>query len=104
MTLKEIALAGVAAGVVYFGILSLATFGTKRIEEYSLRNLGNYTEMWPAPDHSGAVLVDNDGDGTLDRKYTAVASRQGYFHRDWPITMRDQQVFSDMTSKVTSSF
>ena len=96
MTLKDIALVGAA----YVGLIGLATLGIERIDQYYIyKSLGSYTEMWPGPGHSGATLVDRDGDGTLDRKYISFASIHGYASRDLPITARDQEVFSEIMSQ-----
>lgn len=97
MALKEI----VGIGIVYAGLLGLANSGTQRIDGYVVRkSWDNQTELYPAPGRSDAVLVDENNDGTPDRKYTSIASRQGYWRHDLPITEKDRQVFRNIVSRL----
>ena len=97
MTLKMI----VGAGIIYAGLLGLASIGTQKVDGYLVRKtIVGQTILSPAPGYSNAVLVDEDSDGLLDRKYATVASRQGLFTHDLPITEQDRRVFSDITSKL----
>ena len=48
----------------------------------------------------GASLVDENGDGSPDRKTWVVASRQGFHRWNLPITERDKQIFKDLTSRL----
>ena len=97
MTLKMI----VGAGIIYAGLLGLASIGTQKVDEYLVRKtMDGQTILLPAPGYSNAVLVDENSDGLLDRKYTTIASRQGLFTHDLLITEQDRKVFSDITSKL----
>ncbi len=98
MTLKKI----IVWEIAYAGLLAVASIGTQRVDGYLVRKtIDGQTMLSPAPNYGNSgVLVDNNNDGILDRKYTIVASRQGLHIHDLPITDQDRQVFSYVTSKL----
>ena len=96
MVIKEL----VGTGIIYAGLLALATSGTQRVDGYIVRKTDGQTEVWPAPDYTHATLLDTNNDGILDRKYTHTVSRQGVWPHDFPITEKDKRLFKDIVSKL----
>lgn len=101
MALKEIISPGIIMGAGYFSLaLSLATMGTQRVDDYVVQRIAGQTFLSPAPGYSNAVLADDNNDGMPDRKYATVASRQGRFTHDLPMTERDEEVFLEIASRL----
>jgi len=96
MVFKEL----ISAGIIYAGLIGLATSGTQRVDGYTVRKTYGQTEVWPAPDYTQATLVDINNDGIPDRKYTHTISRQGAWSHDFPITEKDKKIFFDITSRL----
>lgn len=99
MALKKL----IGAGIIYLGLLGIGSIGDQRVDGYIVsKTVDGQTRVSPAPGYSNAVLVDENNDGSVDRKYATVASRQGLFNHDLSINSQDRQVFSDITSRLSS--
>lgn len=106
MRLKEY----IKEGLVTIGLVSIFYGGPQLAEKYmptQLTQRVEYQPMYPrATDKStvafdlGASLVDENGDGSPDRKTRVAASRQGFHRWNLPITERDKQLFKDLTSRL----
>lgn len=48
----------------------------------------------------GAALVDDDCDGSPDRKSIVLAGNHGFHRWELPITSQDTQTFMDLTSRL----
>ena len=104
LTLKEC----IKDGLKVIGLVSICYLGPELAEKYipaQYMQRAEYQPSYPrARDKSnvevglGASLVDDDGDGSPDRKTQVLASRQGFHRWNLPITERDKQIFKDLTS------
>lgn len=87
--------------LLYAGYLVVGSWNNQYIGDYIVnkgRDRTTVSAQFNNP-YSG-ILVDKNNDGMPDRKYSVIASRQGRFVHDLPITEQDRQIFSDITSKL----
>ena len=104
ITLKE----HVKNGLIVLGLVS-TFYGIPNLAENYLPTPQRavYIPMYPRAINKaevdfdlGASLVDEDGDGSTDKKTWVVASRQGFHRWDLPITEKDIQMFKRLTSRL----
>lgn len=97
-------------GLVLIGLVSTFYGGPKLVEKYIPKQYTQRAEYQPAYPNArnkstvefdiGASLVDENGDGSPDRKTWVAASRQGFHRWNLPITERDKKLFKDLTSRL----
>ena len=95
-------------GLVLIGLVSICYWSPKLAQKYipsQYIQIMEYSPMYPhVLDKStveiglGASLIDEDGNGSPDRKIQVAASRQGFHQWNLPITEKDRQIFKDLTS------
>ncbi|MDO8509480.1 MAG: hypothetical protein Q7S27_07430 [Nanoarchaeota archaeon] len=94
-------------GLVLIGIVGIC-YGGRELANYipsQYAQRAAYEPMYPRARNKsnveislGASLVDEDGDGSPDRKTQIAASRQGFHRWNLPITEKDKRIFKDLTS------
>ena len=87
----------ITIGMFAYPFLALS-YGTQYVDNYIVRRTNQETSVSSRVEN--VVLVDENNDGILDRKYTAVACRRGYITHDLALTQRDEEIFSDITSRL----
>lgn len=87
-------------GALWYGaLLATASYGNRYIEGYVISRVGDRTTL-SGPYLTG-TLTDNNNDGIVDKKIRAYGGGfHGTLHREEPVTIRDQRIFSDITSKL----
>jgi len=97
-------------GLVVIGLVSICYGGPKLAENYipaSYAQRVAYQPMYPRARNKtmvefdiGASMVDENGDGSPDRKTCVAASRQGFHRWYLPITEEDKRTFKYLTSSL----
>mgnify|MGYP001559614517 CR=1 FL=1 len=97
-------------GLVTIGLVSVVYGGPQLAEKYiptQHTQRVEYQPMYPSARNKseveidlGASLVDEDGDGSPDRKTRVLAGNHGLHRWNLPITERDKKLFKDLTSRL----
>lgn len=97
-------------GLATMGLISILYGGPKLAEKYIPTQSTHgveYQPMYPRAMNKstvefdiGASLVDENGDGSPDRKTRVAVSRQGFHRWNLPVTEKDKLTFKDITSKL----